>query len=230
MSSNVKAKPQTFSSGGLYGTATTNKNGTTYNPSNFEKQLVGMTTQYIPQYLQQLVNPTYDSEVFKAQTTQRNRLANQSFENNLINPLSQRGLTRGSSVNQMSNQFANKLADLEVDAMANEDSRNAGILNNLFSYYQVPYEMMMGMSDFSNKQYQSAVQNAMMQNKINNDALGGWAQSLGNMSVSGTGKNNNSSGMGWGGLVGTGLGYALGGPAGASVGSVFGNQLGNLWK
>lgn len=230
MSSNVKAKPQTFSSGGLYGTATTNKNGTTYNPSNFEKQLVGMTTQYIPQYLQQLVNPTYDSEVFKAQTTQRNRLANQSFENNLINPLSQRGLTRGSSVNQMSNRFANKLADLEVDAMANEDSRNAGILNNLFSYYQVPYEMMMGMSDFSNKQYQSAVQNAMMQNKINNDALGGWAQSLGNMSVSGTGKNNNSSGMGWGGLVGTGLGYALGGPAGASVGSVFGNQLGNLWK
>lgn len=230
MSSNVKAKPQTFSSGGLYGTATTNKNGTTYNPSNFEKQLVGMTTQYIPQYLQQLVNPTYDSEVFKAQTTQRNRLANQSFENNLINPLSQRGLTRGSSVNQMSNRFANKLADLEVDAMANEDSRNAGILNNLFSYYQVPYEMMMGMSDFSNKQYQSAVQNAMMQNKINNDALGGWAQSLGNMSVSGTGKNNNSSGMGWGGLVGTSLGYALGGPAGASVGSVFGNQLGNLWK
>ena len=230
MSSNVKAKPQTFSSGGLYGTATTNKNGTTYNPSNFEKQLVGMTTQYIPQYLQQLVNPTYDSEVFKAQTTQRNRLANQSFENHLINPLSQRGLTRGSSVNQMSNRFANKLADLEVDAMANEDSRNAGILNNLFSYYQVPYEMMMGMSDFSNKQYQSAVQNAMMQNKINNDALGGWAQSLGNMSVSGTGKNNNSSGMGWGGLVGTGLGYALGGPAGASVGSVFGNQLGNLWK
>lgn len=230
MSSNIKAKPQTFSSGGLYGTATTDKNGTTYNPSNFEKQLVGMTTQYIPQYLQQLVNPTYDSNVFKAQTAQRNRLANQSFENNLINPLSQRGLTRGSSVNQMSNQFANKLADLETDAMANEDSRNAGILNNLFSYYQVPYETMMGMSDFSNKQYQSAVQNAMMQNKISNDALGGWAQSLGNMSVSGTGKNDNSSGMGWGGLAGTGLGYALGGPAGASVGSIFGNQLGNLWK
>ncbi len=220
MSSNVKAKPQTFSSSGLYGTATTNKNGTTYNPSNFEKQLVGMTTQYIPQYLQQLVNPTYDSEVFKAQTTQRNRLANQSFENNLINPLSQRGLTRGSSVNQMSNQFANKLADLETDAMANEDTRNANMLNNLFNYYQVPYGIMMGMSDFSNNQYQSAVQNAMMQNKLNNDALGGWAKSLG----------NNSSGMGWGGLVGTGLGYALGGPAGASVGSIFGNQLGNLWK
>ncbi len=230
MSSNVKAKPQTFSSSGLYGTATTNKNGTTYNPSNFEKQLVGMTTQYIPQYLQQLVNPTYDSEVFKAQTTQRNRLANQSFENNLINPLSQRGLTRGSSVNQMSNQFANKLADLETDAMANEDTRNANMLNNLFNYYQVPYGIMMGMSDFSNQQYQSAVQNALKQNELNNKALKTWATSLGNMSGFGAGQGDNSSGMGWGGLVGTGLGYALGGPAGASVGSIFGNQLGNLWK
>ena len=230
MSSNVKAKPQTFSSSGLYGTATTNKNGTTYNPSNFEKQLVGMTTQYIPQYLQQLVNPTYDSEVFKAQTTQRNKLANQSFENNLINPLSQRGLTRGSSVNQMSNQFANKLADLETDAMANEDTRNANMLNNLFNYYQVPYGIMMGMSDFSNNQYQSAVQNALKQNELNNKALKTWATSLGNMSGFGAGQGDNSSGMGWGGLVGTGLGYALGGPAGASVGSIFGNQLGNLWK
>lgn len=230
MSSNVKAKPQTFSSSGLYGTATTNKNGTTYNPSNFEKQLVGMTTQYIPQYLQQLVNPTYDSEVFKAQTTQRNRLANQSFENNLINPLSQRGLTRGSSVNQMSNRFANKLADLETDAMANEDTRNANMLNNLFNYYQVPYGIMMGMSDFSNQQYQSAVQNALKQNELNNKALKTWATSLGNMSGFGAGQGDNSSGMGWGGLVGTGLGYALGGPAGASVGSIFGNQLGNLWK
>lgn len=230
MSSNVKAKPQTFSSSGLYGTATTNKNGTTYNPSNFEKQLVGMTTQYIPQYLQQLVNPTYDSEVFKAQTTQRNKLANQSFENNLINPLSQRGLTRGSSVNQMSNRFANKLADLETDAMANEDTRNANMLNNLFNYYQVPYGIMMGMSDFSNQQYQSAVQNALKQNELNNKALKTWATSLGNMSGFGAGQGDNSSGMGWGGLVGTGLGYALGGPAGASVGSIFGNQLGNLWK
>ena len=230
MSSNVKAKPQTFSSSGLYGTATTNKNGTTYNPSNFEKQLVGMTTQYIPQYLQQLVNPTYDSEVFKAQTTQRNRLANQSFENNLINPLSHRGLTRGSSVNQMSNRFANKLADLETDAMANEDTRNANMLNNLFNYYQVPYGIMMGMSDFSNQQYQSAVQNALKQNELNNKALKTWATSLGNMSGFGAGQGDKSSGMGWGGLLGTGLGYALGGPAGASVGSLFGNQLGNLWK
>lgn len=159
-SSSGKAKAQTVDTGGLYGSSRTGSQGTTYNASDFEKNLVNQTTSAIPQYLQQLTNPTYDSEIFKAQTAQRNRLANQSFENNLINPLASRGLTRGSSINQMSGQFANKLADLETDAMANEDNRMAGILNNLFSYYQTPYNMLSGLNNQSNSMYQSAAQQA----------------------------------------------------------------------
>jgi hypothetical protein len=159
-SSSGKAKAQTVDTGGLYGSSRTGSKGTNYTASDFEKNLVNQTTSAIPQYLQQLTNPTYDSEIFKAQTTQRNRLANQSFENNLINPLASRGLTRGSSVNQMSGQFANKLADLETDAMANEDNRMASILNNLFSYYQTPYNMMSGLQNQSNGLYQDAAQRA----------------------------------------------------------------------
>jgi hypothetical protein len=159
-SSSGKAKAQTVDTGGLYGSSRTGSKGTSYNASDFEKNLINQTTSAIPQYLQQLTNPTYDSEIFKAQTAQRNRLANQSFENNLINPLASRGLTRGSSVNQMSGQFANKLADLETDAMANEDNRMASILNNLFSYYQTPYNMLSGLNNQSNNMYQNAVQQA----------------------------------------------------------------------
>ena len=67
MSSKVKAKPQTFTTN-LYGSATTNSSGTTYNPSAFESSLINMTSSYIPQYLEQLANPSYGSEVFQAQT------------------------------------------------------------------------------------------------------------------------------------------------------------------
>lgn len=162
-SSSGKAKAQTVDTGGLYGSSRTGSKGTSYTASDFEKNLVNQTTGAIPQYLQQLTNPTYDSEIFKAQTQQRNRLANQSFENNLINPLAGRGLTRGSSINQMSGQFANKLADLETDAMANEDNRMAGILNNLFSYYQTPYNMMSSLQNQSNSMYQSAADRAMQE-------------------------------------------------------------------
>lgn len=172
MGGSAKAKTQTFDTGGLYGNASTGKNGTTYNPSSFEKNLVDQTTSAIPQYLQQLTNPTYDSNIFQAQTAQRNRLANQSFENNVINPLASRGLTRGSSVNQMSGQFANKLADLETDAMANEDQRVANIVNNLMQYYQVPYNMMMGMTNQTNQAYQNAVQQATSANNATKQMWG----------------------------------------------------------
>ena len=230
MSSKVKAKPQTFTTN-LYGSATTNSSGTTYNPSAFESSLINMTSSYIPQYLEQLANPSYDSEVFQAQTQQRNRLANQSFENNVINPLSERGLTRGSSINQMSNQFANKLADLEVDAMAEEDERNAAMLNNLFSYYQVPYEMMLGISGLSNRQYQQAVQDALVQNTINNDSLSGLADTLSSIGKVNANLQNksgsSSSGYNLGSLLGGLAGMYFGGPAGAQVGSIAGNQLGS---
>ena len=235
MSSSVKAKPQSFTTG-LYGSATTNKNGTWYNPSAFEKQLIGLTNTYIPQYMEQLVNPTYNSEIFKAQTAQRNRLANQNFENNLINPLANRGLTRGSSINQLSGQFANKLADLEVDAMANEDTRNANILNNLFSYYQVPYDMMMGISKYSGNLYQNAYQNAMKEAQIKNEIMNNWANALGGggvgMAQTALKNGNNqqmSSASQWGNLLGTGVGYYFGGPAGAQVGSMLGKNLGGLF-
>lgn len=234
MSSSVKAKPQTFTTG-LYGSATTNKNGTRYNPSAFEKQLIGLTNSYIPQYLNQLVNPSYDSEIFKAQTAHRNRLANQSFENNLINPLASRGLTRGSSINQMSGQFANKLADLEVDAMANEDTRVANILNNLFNYYQVPYNMMMGISNYSNNQYQQAYQNALKEAQLQNEAMNNWANVLSGVGGSqstnkGVSNQKSSSASQWGNLLGTGAGYYFGGPAGAQVGSIIGGNLGGLFS
>lgn len=177
-SSSGKAKAQTVDTGGLYGSSRTGSKGTSYNASDFEKNLINQTTSAIPQYLQQLTNPTYDSEIFKAQTAQRNRLANQSFENNLINPLANRGLTRGSSVNQMSGQFANKLADLETDAMANEDNRMASILNNLFSYYQTPYNMLSGLNNQSNSMYQSAAQRAAQEKAAQQAMWGDMASAV----------------------------------------------------
>lgn len=191
-SKKAKASTQNYNTGGLYGNASTGKSGTTYNPTNFETNLVNQTTSAIPSYLQQLTNPTYDSAIFKAQTAQRNRLANQSFENNLINPLASRGLTRGSSINQMSGQFAGKLADLETDAMANEDTRVANILNNLFQYYQVPYSTMTGLSNQTNQAYANAVQQAAQANASKSDMWGKLASAAG-------------------GIAGTALGGPLGG-------------------
>lgn len=160
MSSGNKTKSQTYNTGGLYGNSTTNKNGTFYNPSSFETQLVNQTTSAIPSYLQQLVSPTYDSQSYKNRQQQLANAATQSLENNIISPLSSRGLTRGSSINQMSNQLANKLTDAELDLMNSEDSRVANVLSQLMNYYQVPYNMMSSANQASNNLYQNALANS----------------------------------------------------------------------
>ena len=173
-----------ISTGGLYGSGTAGGSNT-FNPTSFQNNLVKTSEGGINDYLQQLINPTYDSEVFKAQTTQRNNLANKSFENNLINPLASRGLTRGSNVNAMGNSFANTLADLETNAMATEDSRVQNILSSLLSTYQMPYNMMTGLQNSALGlvgQQQSANQNAQnSQSALLNALIGGGSSLVGNM-------------------------------------------------
>ena len=216
MGSSNKPKDQTVSTGGLYGSSTTGKYGTTYNPSDFEKQLVSQTQAGIPQYLEQLINPSYDSEIFKAQTAQRNKLASRSFENNLINPLASRGLTRGSSVNQLSGQFANSLLDAEVAAMANEDARVQNVLSSLLATYQVPYNIMAGLNNQSQGLYTNAQQAANSSNGLFGDIAG----AVGNIAGSMFGGGDDEDGDFFSNLLkagATAAGTYFGGPAGGAA-------------
>lgn len=183
-SSSGKTKMPTISydTGGMYGSGSAGKTNT-FNPTDFQSNLVKTTENAIPDYLNQMINPTYDSTVFKAQTAQRNKLASQSFENNLINPLAERGLTRGSSVNQMSNEFGKNLIDAEQAAMTQEDSRVANILSNLFNYYQIPYNMMTGLQSGTQGLVGQQMQAQAMNNQSNSNLYGmlgsGIAQGVG---------------------------------------------------
>lgn len=202
MSSGNKTKSQTYGTGGLYGSSTTNKNGTFYNPSSFETQLVNQTTSAIPSYLQQLVSPTYDSQSYKNRQQQLNNAAAQSLENNIVSPLSERGLTRGSSINQMSNQLANKLTDAELDLMNSEDSRVANVLSQLMNYYQVPYNMMTSANQASNNLYQNALAQSAAKDANKNKLWSGIANAAGTI-----------------------VGGYLGGTEGAKIGQKAGSAL-----
>lgn len=203
--SKVTVPTVSYNTGGLYGSGTAGANNS-FKGTDFQNNLVKTTESAIPNYLNQLINPSYDSEIFKAQTRQRNRLANQSFENNLMNPLASRNLTRGSSINQMSNEFANNLANLETSAMANEDARVGNVLSQLFNYYQVPYNMMMGLQNNASQmamaqmQAQANMDNANASRRSN--MLGGLAGGLGSMfgnmgAGAASGSGGGSGGFSW---------------------------------
>lgn len=173
-----------YDSGGLFGSGTAGGKNS-FKPTDFQSNLVKQTESAIPQYMNQLIKPSYDSEVFKAKQNQFNRFSKQAFENNVMNPLASRNLTRGSSINQMSNEFAANQANTVNDMMATEDSRVSNVLNQLFNAYQVPYNMMMGMqgnaSQLAQAQMQAQAQLDAANAQKSGDLFSGLASGLGSM-------------------------------------------------
>lgn len=177
---------QTYDTGGLYGNAKSGKTGTTYDPSDFESELVSTAQGGLNQYIQQYLNPTYDSATYQARVNALNNQATKSFENNVINNLASRGLTRGSSVNQMSNEFGNTLTDAQNALMASEDENNLNKINAMLGLYTTPYNLMTGLSGVSSNAYNNllnANQSKNNQNAANNASL--WNAAMGGASALG---------------------------------------------
>lgn len=173
-----------YDSGGLFGSGSAGGNNS-FNPTGFQKDVVNKAESAIPKYMDQLIKPSYDSDVFKAKQNQFNRLSNQAFDNNVINPLASRNLTRGSSINQMSNEFANNQANMVNDMMTTEDSRVSNIMNQLTNMYQMPYNMMMGMqgnaSQMAQAQMQAQAQLDASRQQSQSGLWSGLAQGAGTM-------------------------------------------------
>lgn len=136
---------------GLYGSTTAGETNS-FTPTDFQKNLVNSAENTITDLFTQLVNPSYDSEVFKARTNQLNQLSNQSFENNIIQPLAERGLTRGSSIQQLSGQMTDTLANQNEKMMTNETSRVSDILTQAVNMYQMPYQILTGLYNLNQNQ------------------------------------------------------------------------------
>ena len=141
MGNNLQYNNGTYDTG-LYGSSTSTKNGTTWTPTSFQSQLVNYAQDNIPTLLNQYLNPTTDSAWYQQNKAIRQQAQNDAFENQVINPLASRNLTRGSSVNALSNMFANDVARQERQALLDESERAGQLASQLMNYYQVPYAMM----------------------------------------------------------------------------------------
>lgn len=144
-SASGKAKIPTISydTGGLYGSLTLGKNGS-YNPNAFQKNWVDSTSNGILNYTNQILNPSYDSETFKANQNLLNQSLNTSFENDVIKSLAQNNISRASATTDKANNFSNVAAYMQQEAINNEDTRNSEVLNQLINAYQIPFNMMTG--------------------------------------------------------------------------------------
>lgn len=138
----------------LYGSTTAGETNT-FTPNEFQQNLVNTSEQGITDYMNYLINPSYDNPIFQAQMSNLTDQADKTFENNVISPLAERGLTRGSNINLLSAQHDKTLAEQEQNLMANETSRVASVLSQLSSMYQLPYNMLTGLYGLNQNQQQA---------------------------------------------------------------------------
>lgn len=141
--------PTTTTNTGLWGSSTTNASGTTYKPTDFQTQLVGKAEDYILPTLDYMMNPTTDNAYYQAQKAVRQDAQNDAFENQVINNLASRNLSRGSAGQSLINSYADSVARQEAQALADAQAQASALLSQLMGLYASPYEMMQGTSSLS---------------------------------------------------------------------------------
>lgn len=147
--SSAPAYPTTTTNTGLWGSSTTGPSGTTFSPTQFQKQLIGSVESYIPQTLDYMMNPTTDNAYYQAQKNVRQQAQNDAFENQVVNALASRNLSRGSAGQGLINSYADSVARQEAQALSDAQGQASAMLAQLMGLYAAPYEMMQGTSQLS---------------------------------------------------------------------------------
>lgn len=187
---------------GEFGSA--DKSGVNFNPtmtSNIQSAQSG-----IGQYLNELINPSYDNESFRARQELLDA-SNRQYANQLGAQAMERGARGSATQNILNSIAANRNNDLR-NAMTQEDARVRNILSSLSGIEGNYFNMG---NTMANNILQRATANQQAQQQAN----------IANANAYNQWKNNLISGAA--ALGGSALGAVLGGPIGASIGgSLFG--------
>ena len=141
-SSTQKPSYATVTSSNPYATA--NGFGSAYTLNPFLTKQNKAIEAAVPQLYQKLANPTLDDPISKARTQaftkSLNSQSNQAFENNIINPLSQRRMLRSSLVNDLANNLqanqTSQIADFNTNQLANSLTDAQSLINFYMNQYK----------------------------------------------------------------------------------------------
>lgn len=134
---------QSTTSTSPYATATSTKNGTDVKLNDFLTNTNAWVEKSMPSLYNQLLNPSLDNAVTKAKSNLFNDAFSESskkaFENNLINPLSNRNMLRSSASTDMYNNFAkdqnDTISTFNNQLIADNTTDTSNLINQLMNIY-----------------------------------------------------------------------------------------------
>ena len=179
----VPAQPTTKTDTGLFGTATTGSFGSTFNPTDFQKQYTGMTEQSILN-AQNAIN---NREVAQEAVDNMNRQYQTDFQNNLLSPALSKGWLRGSTAQDVATVANQDYQNRRYDLVNQELARQNEQLANALAGYTTMYDIAKGNTNLSNAANQLASNYILKQIASNNSSNSNIGSLIGNLAGSAAG-------------------------------------------
>lgn len=179
----VPAQPTTKTDTGLFGTATTGSFGSTFNPTDFQKQYTGMTEQAILN-AQNAIN---NREIAQEAVDNMNRQYQTDFQNNLLSPALSKGWLRGSTAQDVATVANQDYQNRRYQLVNDELSRQNEQLANALAGYTTMYDIAKGTTGLSNAANQLASQYILKQISANNGSNSNIGSLIGNLAGSAAG-------------------------------------------
>lgn len=148
----VLEQPTTKTDTGLFGTSTTGSFGSTFNPTDFQKQYTGMTEQAILN-AQNAIN---NREIAQEAVDNMNRQYQTDFQNQLLAPALSKGWLRGSTAQDVATVANQDYQNRRYDLVNQELARQNEQLANALAGYTTMYDIAKGTTGLSNAANQLA--------------------------------------------------------------------------
>lgn len=163
----------TTNTGGLFGSSTSGKSGTSFTGEEWQKDMGGSGTQLINNSLYNMLTNDYSNDAnFQAYKDNFNREMQQAYDTNVLANLNDRGLMRSSALQSATNSFNNSLQEGLTDLYDDYYNRQVNNLNAGLNSQNNLYNWIMGVNqDASNNS--KNVSNHNMQGYQTDQALKG---------------------------------------------------------
>ena len=149
----------TYDTGELFGSSTTNKDGTTYKPAGWMSETMGTVSSNINPTLNSMLSGDFANDAnFKVYQDDFNRNMQQAYDTNVLGDITDRGLMRSSALQASTNSFNNAMQEGLANLYDSYYNRQSSNLSNLLNTSNTLYDYIMGLNSGS-QQGTNAVNN-----------------------------------------------------------------------
>lgn len=169
------AQPTTTADMGLFGSTTTGSFGSTFNPTNFQRQF----TTNAENAMLKAQNAYNNREIAQEAIDNMNRQYQTDFQNQLLSPALNKGWLRGSTAQDVATVANQDYQNRRYNLVNEELTRQQQALANNLANYMTMYDLAKGVTGLSNTLNQANSNYALQAAAMNNANKIGWGDALG---------------------------------------------------